>query len=504
VLCPDDSHGGRVMMRPTEDSAVHKKAAEKQRKELEAIKPFRLVKYLSVSSLVVVLVSTVVMSSIIARGVKNIVLRKSEEYASLVAENLNHQVFYQFTLPTLITEGEIRLRKKNQYKRLDRVVRNTIHGFSVEKVNIYDRQQILTYSTESEGVGTKGHLGDVFQKALEGATVSVFEGGRAFIGFEWPWGNRIHRLKTYIPMWVERPMTWKRGKVLGVFEIIQDISSDYETIFRFQWLVLGSFTVFVGVLVVALSLIAKRADRIIERRALERKRLEEKLHRAEHLATLGEMIASVSHEIKNPLGIIKSTAQLMRNRMSDEKNTRLASIIVEEAERLNGIVTEFLDFARPKEPEFSICDVADVLKKALQTFESALEGKNIRLETDLRGGIVLADQMLLYRAFFNLISNAFQAMEEKGGILSVKTDHIGINGTGYLEVTIRDTGVGIPKEVQEKIFRPFFTTKERGTGLGLAIARTIIDEHEGEIFVESEEGKGTVVRVRIPALKKED
>ncbi len=480
---------------------MYDKTREEKRKELEAIKPFQLVKYLSLSSLFVVLVSTFILSSFIARGVKKIVLRKSEEYASLVAENLNHQVFYQFTLPTLITEGEIALSRKNQYRRLDKVVRNTIHGFSVEKVNIYDRQEILTYSTDPEGVGKKGNLGGIFDRVLEGATVSVFEGGRSFLGFEWPWGSQVHRLKTYIPMWVEKPMTWKRGKVLGVFEIIQDISSDYEMIFRFQWLVIGSSTVFVGVLLIALSFIAKRAEKIIERRAAERKKLEEKLHRAEHLAVLGEMIASVSHEIKNPLGIIRSTAQLIHKRIDDERNRKLATIIVEEAERLNTIVTEFLDFARPKEPQFSLCYLNDIVDRALNTFGSAFELKGITLRRVYNGEVtVMADEMLLYRAFFNLISNAMQAMEESGGVLEVKITAGGVNGGEFAEVRITDTGSGIPDGIKDKIFRPFFTTKDKGTGLGLAIVRSIIEEHNGEIVIESKEGQGTTVAVRIPAI----
>ncbi len=479
---------------------MYDRTREEKRKELEAIKPFQLVKYLSLSSLFVVLVSTFILSSFIARGVKKIVLRKSEEYASLVAENLNHQVFYQFTLPTLITEGEIALSRKNQYRRLDRVVRNTIHGFSVEKVNIYDRQEILTYSTDPEGVGKKGDLGSIFNRVLEGATVSVFEGGKSFLGFEWPWGNQVHRLKTYIPMWVEKPMTWKRGKVLGVFEIIQDVSSDYEMIFRFQWLVIGSFTVFVGVLLIALSFIAKRAEKIIERRAAERKKLEEKLHRAEHLAVLGEMIASVSHEIKNPLGIIRSTAQLIHKRIDDERNRKLATIIVEEAERLNTIVTEFLDFARPKEPQFSTCYLNDIIDRALNTFGSAFELKGIALRRIYNGEVtVMADEMLLYRAFFNLISNAIQAMGEDGGVLEVEiTSKMGDDK--FAEVRITDTGSGIPDDIKDKIFRPFFTTKDKGTGLGLAIVRSIIEEHNGEITVESSEGQGTTVAVRIPVI----
>lgn len=488
-----------------------RQVVDKSRKELERIQPFKLVKFLSLSSLVVVLVSTFILSAFIARGVKQIILRKSEEYAALVAENLNYQVWYQFTLPVLIVEKTIELRRPQQYERLDRVVRTAIHGLSVEKVNIYDLSQVLTYSTEPEGVGEKVNLGNIFERVTAGESVSVFEGGKSFLGFEWPWGKRAFRLKTYIPMWEERPFTWKRGKILGVFEVIQDISSDYQMIFRFQWFVIGGFTVFCGVLLVALALIAKRAEVIMERRAEERQRLRERLNRAEHLATLGEMIASVSHEIKNPLGIIHSTAQLLKNRLSDEKQKRLACIITEEASRLNNIVMEFLDFARPKEPQIGPCDVEEILEKVLMALSSQCSSGGIQVERKFLGaGVpVRADGLLLYRAFYNIMANALQAMEKTGGTLTVETKLDGLNGMGSREgdgerrggsflVTIKDTGSGIPDSIKDKIFRPFFTTKERGTGLGLAIVRSIIEEHGGEITVESAEGQGTTVTVKIP------
>lgn len=489
-------------------------SVEISKNEFERIQPFELVKFLSLSSLIVVLVSTFILSAFIARGVKELILRKSEEYATLVAENLNYQVWYQFTIPVLIVEKSIQLSRPKQYERLDRVIRTAIHGLSIEEVNIYDLNQILTYSMNGENLGTKVELGDISQRVINGENVSIFEGGRSFLGFEWPWGRQSYRLKTYIPMWEERAFTWKKGKILGIFEVVQDISSDYEMIFRFQWFVLAGFTGFCGVLVVALVLIAKRAEVIIERRAKERQRLRERLQKAEHLATLGEMIASVSHEIKNPLGIIHSTAQLLRGRLSDDKHSKLAGIIVEEAARLNTIVMEFLDFARPKEPQVNLCDVEQILDRVLGALATQCTAHNIQVERRFAGigSCVFADELLLYRAFYNVLTNAVQAMEKSGGVLMVETSLFGPNGhhptsddmdnnKNNVVVTIKDSGPGISDSVKDKIFRPFFTTKDRGTGLGLAIVHSIIEEHGGEIIVESEEGQGTTVILRIPMNK---
>lgn len=466
---------------------------------LGGAKPFRLVKYLSVSSLIVILVCTFLLSGFISQRAKAILLRKSEQYALLVAENLNHQVFFQFTLPTLIADGEIRLSRQSQYERLDRVVRNTIHGFSVERVNIYDPQQILTYSTDPERVGTKGNLGDSFQKALMEQSVSYVTGeGSHFLGFEWKGATR--KLKTYLPMWEERPMSLRRGTILGVFEITQDVSHDYEIIHRFQLIVVFSFLVFVGILFMTILLIARRAENIIAARAARQKKLEDQLHQAERLAALGEMIAGVSHEIRNPLGIIRSTAELLHERMETDRQKRLSCIIIEESTRLNDIVTEFLDFARPKDLRISPCRLEDIIERNLNAMQPQCQMLAVRVERDYHTGsyTMEADCDLLYRAFVNLLANALQAMPQ-GGTLRVRTSLLnGEGGPPQVELAIEDTGQGIPQELRKKIFNPFFTTREKGTGLGLAIVQSIISGHNGQIEVVSEEGKGTTMIIRLP------
>jgi signal transduction histidine kinase len=473
-----------------------------KRKTLEGIKPFRLAKRLSISSLIVILASTLVLSSFISQRAKSILLHKSEQYAMLVAENLNHQVFFQFTLPTLITDGEIRLSRGSQYDRLDRVVQNTIHSFSIRRVNIYDPEQILTYSTDREKVGTKGSIGELFQRALKEESVSHLVGeGRTFLGFDWDGGAR--ELKTYLPMGEERPLSWKRGKTLGVFEIVQDVSRDYEIIRRFQFIVVASFLVFVGILFATIFLIATRAEGAITTRAEERKRLEEKLHQAERLAALGEMVAGVSHEIRNPLGIIRSTAELLSGRLDNDRHKRLSSIIVEEATRLNDILTEFLDFARPKDLRVSPCKLEEILERNIKVMEAELHKRAITIQREYAAGgyILEADHDLLYRAFVNLLANAIQAMPE-GGALHFRTDLLNSKpNPPQIELRIRDTGHGIPEDLRKKIFNPFFTTREKGTGLGLAIVQSIIDSHNGDIELESRENEGTTVIIRLPLFQ---
>lgn len=470
-----------------------------KRKSLEAIKPFRLVKYISLTSLAAILVGTMLLSGFISKRAADILLKKSEDYAHLVVENLNHQVYYQFTLPTLVAEGEIRLIRTKQYELLDRVVRNTIHGFSIKQVNIYDPNQVLTYSTETEALGQVGNFGEPFQRALREETVSTLsKDGPSFFGVMLEGASC--KLVTYMPMWEERRLSYKRGKVLGVFEISQDVTEDYLTIQRFQVIIVLSFLAFVTLLLIAISLISRRAEKILRARAAERKKLEEQLQHTERLAALGEMIAGVSHEIRNPLGIIRSTAELLHGRIGDDRQKRLSSIIVEESSRLNDIVTEFLDFARPKLPRMVPCRLEDILERNLHAIEAQCQLHGVTVERVYEAGdyTLEADSDLLYRAFLNLFANALQAMPD-GGTLRVRTTlQNGRDGTPRIELRIRDSGPGIPEEVRKKIFNPFFTTRETGTGLGLAIVQSILDSHNGEIEARGREGNGTVMIIRLP------
>lgn len=485
-------------MEPVKQKGI-REPAEGRSSQPEAIKPFRLVKYFSLTSLMVILVCTVFISGFISQKAKSILLHKSEQYALLIAENLNHQVFYQFTVPTLITDGEIRLSRTSQFERLDRVVRNTIRGFNVGQVNIYDPEQILSYSTDPTIIGTRGDIGSLFERAWREEAVSILSGeGGSFLGFEWRTGPR--KLITYLPMWEERPMSYKRGKVLGVFEITLDVTDDYEAILRFQWIIAGSFLAFVGILFVTILFLAARAERIITARAEDRLKLEEKLHQTERLAALGEMIAGVSHEIRNPLGIIRTTAELLCGRLENDRQKRLSSVIVEESTRLNDILTEFLDFARPKAIRVHACRLEELLDRNLEVMEPECQRLGIKVERDYRTGSygMEADADMLYRAFVNLLANALQAMPQ-GGVLRLETSLTnGRDGNPHIQVKIRDTGHGIPPGLKKKIFNPFFTTREKGTGLGLAIVRSIIDGHNGDMEVMSDKGKGTTMIVRLP------
>jgi two-component system sensor histidine kinase HydH len=452
----------------------------------ESIKPFRLVKYFSLTSLLVILIFTLAFVWFISQRAKTELLRKSEEYALLVAANLNHQVFLQFVLPTVLKFGRIQLNNQVQYERMDKVVRNTIHGFKIDRVDVYDVKGLVAYSTDSSLIGLSGIGGRDVKLAMEGQSSSRLISRGSFLGFGLGEVAKQRKLKTFIPLRVERPLSSEYGPSLGVFEITQDISEDYKAITRLQNIIAINALVLMSLLFVALRMIVKRAENIIAKRAAERRRLEEQLHQAERLAALGKMVAGVSHEIRNPLGIIGSTAELLFQKMTeDDPKKHLGKIIMEEVARLNAIVTDFLDFARPVTANLSDCQVDEVLERNLAFLHVELERRGIQVERDFasNGITVQADADLLYRAFLNVFVNALEALQE-GGTIRVAT-HYPHSQEKTVEVVIADTGPGIPDEIKGKIFDPFFTTRETGTGLGLSIVRNIVETHGGAIRIES-------------------
>jgi signal transduction histidine kinase len=221
----------------------------------------------------------------------------------------------------------------------------------------------------------------------------------------------------------------------------------------------------------------------------------EQLNLTERLAALGEMVSGVSHEIKNPLGIIHSTSEQLNN-MPDATETqkRLSGVITEESIRLNRIVTEFLDFARPHALNLREFDLKEVINKNLEFLKPELEKKGISIENNLDGRsyMIEADRDLLHRVIMNLFINAIQAIPGEGRIIINITEE-----KGSYNLEIKDTGCGISEENMKKIFNPFFTTKQKGSGLGLPIVRKIIEGHGGQIDIESTEGNGTSVMIRL-------
>ncbi len=465
----------------------------------QVIKPFRLVKFFTFSSLAIMLAATIVISALNAHWVRNILLEKSEEYASLLVENLNHQVISRFMLPVLIKYGEVRLRKKEQFLLMDKVVRSTMHSFNVEMVSIYDENNIISYSFDQDIIGQKNAGGVHYEKALKKeATSRVLQQGNFLeLLFGFPQETKII---TFAPLKAEKQISPSlAGPVMGVVEIIRDVSDDYKKIFKLQGLIVGSCAIVMGILFLVLRFLVKHGEKIIEQRAEERLKLEEKLRQAEHLSAIGEMTAVVSHEIRNPLGIIKSSAQLLKNKMAKlDAGSNIPDIIVEESGRLDNIITGFLNFAKPKIPDLHPCLVEDIIEKNLAYLNPHIEEKNFNISKEIDQNLpkIMADSAMLYQAFLNILLNAFQSLEDNG-CLTIKT----VYNSGNIIINFIDNGEGIKEDLLKKIWTPFFTSKDSGTGLGLGIVKNIIEAHNGTIAISNAKPNGTNVEMILPVSK---
>jgi len=244
---------------------------------------------------------------------------------------------------------------------------------------------------------------------------------------------------------------------------------------------------------------------------LQNSQVYERMKERDRLAALGQMAAGLAHEIRNPLGSIKGAAQFLQPQSSGASppahagdTKEFLNIIVEEVNRLNKIVSQFLDYARPYRGEQKPLEVSDVLKKTLQLMAKE-EASHFEITTAFADRLppVRADAEQLLQVFLNLSLNAVQAMPSgSAGKLLISTGLRRATRRGaaaaFLEIRFRDTGVGIPPGDLKNLFIPFFTTKDKGTGLGLPISQRIIENHGGTIEVRSQPGEGATFTVLLP------
>ncbi|MFP4483741.1 MAG: two-component system sensor histidine kinase NtrB [Spirochaetota bacterium] len=237
----------------------------------------------------------------------------------------------------------------------------------------------------------------------------------------------------------------------------------------------------------------------------DRKSKEARLRRAESLASLTTLAAGVAHEIKNPLGSIGIHIQLVQKSLQESKIDRdrvqgYIDVVNEEVSRLNKIVVDFLFAMRPMNVELTEGDLNEVVRGVLDFVQYELETSDIDLSVDLAPSLpkIEVDEKYLKQALMNIIKNAIAAMPE-GGTLRVWTERRG----DEVQLSIADTGVGMSDEVVEKIFEPYFTTKDFGSGIGLTLVYKVVKEHLGEVSVETEEGKGTTFTLSLPVPQRE-
>jgi signal transduction histidine kinase len=251
---------------------------------------------------------------------------------------------------------------------------------------------------------------------------------------------------------------------------------------------------------------AQRYRLLAEELAETNRRLEqaqEEARRSERLAALGQLTAGLAHEIRNPLAVIKGSAETLTRRLqsADPLTTEVAGYISSEVNRLNTIVTRFLNFARPLKLERRPTQIPPLLDRALKVAGERRPEAKVEVIQQYSENLpeMSVDSDLCEQAFTNLVLNAYEAMTEAGGRLTVRVATANSDGRRGVEVDIEDTGPGIPSELHEQIFNPFFTTKKEGVGLGLSLVSKIVDDHRGWIRISSEPSKGACFRLFLPA-----
>ncbi|MEJ2722419.1 MAG: ATP-binding protein [bacterium] len=217
----------------------------------------------------------------------------------------------------------------------------------------------------------------------------------------------------------------------------------------------------------------------------DQKNMQAEIRRHDRLRVLGQLSAGVAHEIRNPLTGIATTAELLGSKIKDEGKTKYVRAILDETNRLDEIIKNLLNFARPAKPCLGICALSDISKRVVNLLseEAGKKGIGLEMTDDATNDVCTADPNQLTQVLLNIVLNAIQACDE-GNRIEVKLTNeggSGAAGTGYTRVEISDNGPGVPDEIRDSLFEPFVTTKTYGTGLGLAISQQIVDEHRGTI-----------------------
>lgn len=224
--------------------------------------------------------------------------------------------------------------------------------------------------------------------------------------------------------------------------------------------------------------------------------IEENLRNQEKLAAIGKLAAGIAHEIRNPLASISGSVQLLSAQAGNEEDKRLFHIVIKETDRLNQLITEFLDYAKPLPPPSDVVKLVPLIQEVIELLQF-----NQKLRTDVKLDFLWQEevQILGYKdklkqAFLNILINAYQAFEKTlSPILTLRLDR----EADHVLIRIKDNGSGMKEETRKRIFEPFYTTKSKGTGLGLAVTHKVFESHGASIIVESEEGQGTEFVIKI-------
>ena len=462
--------------------------------------PFGLTRFLSWISLILILASSVMLAFFIGNSARNTLLLRQQQYAMLMASNLNQQIYRRFTLPTFLAFGRIALRQSMQYQQLDDVVQSTILGLHLESLRIYGADRVVNYSINQMELGRTDITPASMERVMSSGipffeTLSSVNMLSAMFMLKIPDGS--YSLRTMFPLTVDLGISESTGKpeslVTGVLEITQDITDDYDSVVRFQWLILATCLGSSTILFAILQFFIIKAERTLAERMSRNRKLEAELHQNEKLASMGRVIASIAHEIRNPLVVIKTSAEVVLASLAvKSREVRLLGFVVEEVARINNLISEFLAFAKPSPLKLEYFPLSPLIQEIAELSSAEMDKRGIRysFSNEAEDDRVLGERSQIRQVLLNLGLNAMDAMPQ-GGTLSVRLYAEG----GQIRIELKDTGCGIPPNLLSTIHMPFISTKKNGLGLGLSKAYAIIEEHGGSISCSSTVGEGTVFTV---------
>ena len=496
---------------------------------------FRLVRYFTLTSLVAFIVVTVLLGYFYRQNAIDNMLLIEERNNVDLTRTFSNALWGEFE-PFVNRAGEFsreELANAPRLAELHRQVVDLMRGNSVYKVKVFNLDGLTVYSSEKSQIGDDKSNNAGFLSARSGTPASELTHRDTFSAFE----NTVEDrdvLSSYVPIRDDQT-----GEIEGVFEIYTDVTAFLDEINRTQWLVVGGVVGLLLLLYLSLFFIVRRADQIIIQQGREREQAQQRIGQTDKMATIGQMVAGVAHQLNTPIAFTRSNVSLAKEMIDslgtpvhlgrqlidcikhhDGDSVRLKVDNVRDQvrsyqdqdvdvnqlqemldESLNGLeqmrelVVNLRDFTRLDRAQVDHVDLNKGLDNVIYIAKSVIPNRvTIHKEFgDIPAIACMPSQ--INQVFLNLINNSAQAIEGSGSI-TVRT---GVEGS-YVRIEVADTGQGIPAEVLPHIFEPFCTTKEAGvgTGLGLSIAHDIVRNHGGRISVDSTAGQGTTFTILLP------
>lgn len=499
---------------------------------------FRLVRYFTLASLLA-FVAVVAVLGYVQRSIAIDNMITMEESTNVeLAITFSNSLWDEF-LPFVRKAGDLNkdeLQSAPEQTVLLKEVLGMMRGLAVVKVKVFDLDGLTVFSTQASQIGDDKSNNAGYLSAVKGITASELTHRDTFSAFESVIEDR-DVLSSYVPIYSPRTK-----QIEGVFEVYRDVTPFLAEIKAMTWTVLGVVLGSLALLYTVLFLIVKRADSIIKQQAEENTRAQLQVTQAEKMASLGQMVAGVAHELNTPLAFTRSNISMLKDFMdelrlplncgnrliqqirgnsgdlvnlriklnervrerltgvddelSTEQLQQMLTDTMNGLEQMSELVVNLREFTRLDRAKIADFDINKGINNVIYIARSSMSEK-VTVETELSDiETIRCMPSQMNQILINLINNAAQSIGDDTGTVTVRTASL----DGHVRIEVEDDGCGIAEEAKERIFEPFYTTKDgdKGTGLGLSIVRDIILEHGGQIFVESTLGKGSKFTVLLP------